>query len=295
MRRLLIYCDGGFGNRFNALVSGLIMARKLALQPEVVWPVNNWCGARLDDLFEDALPVVERELASFMPERALYQYLIVEDRLGLADSWVSPLRLPSWHAVEQQLSGSTHDIFYYTALIPPFISADEVTAQVQALRFHREILARAEGFLSMQQIGRRVGDFLGVQIRKTDFGSRAADDSNLFTLVSQCPQHRFFVCSDDKGVEQRFAVLPNVMVFDKRAHVEKMVDGDWTSVTTDHSGRAYPCNVTRSADSVEDALVDLLILSRSQIVKTSNSTFLNAAMLLQAASAADRLPSQSAG
>jgi len=286
MRRLVIYCDGGFGNRFNALVSGLVLARKLALSPQVVWPVNNWCGAHLSDLFEDEWPVAERELASFMPERERYQYLIVEDRLGLADSWVSPLQLASWDALRQLLSGSDRDIFYYTALIPPFIGAAEVTAQVQAMHLRRGILARAESFLSAQQIGQRFGDFLGVQIRKTDFGSHAADDGNLFTLVSQCPQRRFFVCSDDKAVEQRFAALPNVVVYDKRAHVEKMVDGGWNSVTTDHSGRAYACNVTRSAASVEDALVDLLILSRSQIVKTSNSTFLNTAMLLQQAAVA---------
>jgi hypothetical protein len=67
--------------------------------------------------------------------------------------------------------------------------------------------------------------------------------------------------------------------------VEKRVDGQWTTTTADHSGRLYPCNVNRGAASVEDALVDLLILSRSQIIKTSNSTFLNTALLLQQAGA----------
>jgi hypothetical protein len=43
----------------------------------------------------------------------------------------------------------------------------------------------------------------------------------------------------------------------------------------------YPCNVNRSAQSVIDAVVDLLVLSHSQVVKTSNSTFLNAALLLK--------------
>ena len=31
------------------------------------------------------------------------------------------------------------------------------------------------------------------------------------------------------GVEQRFAALPNVVVFDKRAHVAKRVDGGWNA------------------------------------------------------------------
>ena len=281
MRHLVIYCDGGFGNRFNALVSGLVLARTLDLSPQVVWPVNNWCGAALGDLIDNELPVQARELLSFVPERARYQYLIVEDRLGLAEQWQSPLQVPTWDALRRWAATSTQDIFYYTALIPAFVDFAALAAQVQSLRFKPAIVERMQGFLRARGLGLTPGDFLGVQIRKTDFGGSGADDNHLFALISQCPHKRFFVCSDDKTVEQRFAALPNVVVYDKRAHVEKRVDGGWNSVTTDHSGRAYACNVTRSAASVEDAVVDLLILSRSQIVKTSNSTFLSTALLLQ--------------
>lgn len=283
MRRLLIYCDGGFGNRFNALVSGLAMARTLDLEPLVVWPVNNWCGAAFGELFENHLPVAERELVSFMPERSLYQYLIVEDRLGLAHDWVSPLHLADLQALRVQVNRSALDIFYYTALIPPCVPAEAVAAQVRALRLRCEIVASADAFLQARPASWQSGGFLGLHIRKTDFGSQAVDDQQLFELVLQCPQKNFFVCSDDKAVEQRFAALPNVAVHAKRAHVEKRVAGGWNSINTDHSGRSYAFNVQRSGASVQDAVVDLLILSRSQVVKTSNSTFLNTALLLQQA------------
>ena len=285
MRPLVIYCDGGFGNRFNALVSGLVISATLGLRPQVVWPVNNWCGAPFDSLFENDLPVIDRELASFMPERDRYQYFIVEDRLGLADEWVSPLHLPHWDTVRALFAKSDKPVFYYTALIPSFIDAAAGLAQVRALRLRAAIVTRAEEFLSSRQIGARHGDFFGVQIRKTDFGANGADDDNQFELISQRPQQRFFVCSDDKEVEQRFGALPQVATFPKRAHVEKRIEGQWTTITADHSGRLYPCNVNRGAASVEDALVDLLILSRSQIIKTSNSTFLNTALLLRQAAA----------
>ena len=49
-RRLLAYCDGGLGNRLNALVTGILLARMAGFDLEVVWPVNNWCGARFCDL-----------------------------------------------------------------------------------------------------------------------------------------------------------------------------------------------------------------------------------------------------
>ena len=76
------------------------------------------------------------------------------------------------------------------------------------------------------------------------------------------------------------------VVYPKRAYVERLVDGGWNTPTADHSGRVYACNVNRNAASVEDAIVDLLLLSRSQVVKTSNSTCLNTALLLQRAAAA---------
>lgn len=277
MRQLVIYCDGGFGNRFNALVSGLVIAKTCGLEPQVVWPINNWCGASLADLFEQPPPSVNRELATFVPQAQDYQFFMVEDHLKMGRPWVSPMLMTTWDAARSYLSSSDQDVFYYTALIPPFIELSAVAAQVRALRFHPRIVARMEAFLREQGLS----DFLGIQIRKTDFGGNGADENNLFELISSCPQKRFFVCSDDKAVEARFSALPNVAIYPKRAHVEKLVGGGWNSTTTDQSGRLYASNVKRSGDSVEDALVDLLILSRSQIVKTSNSTFLNTALLLK--------------
>jgi hypothetical protein len=257
-----------------------VLAKMLDLAPQVVWPVNNWCGAPFSQLFEDELPVVDRELATFAAERDRYQYLIVEDRLNLAREWVSPLHLAHWNDMSALAATSTRDIFYYTALIPPFIDAASIATQVRALHLRRVIVERAEAFLRSNGLGPQ--GFFGVQIRKTDFGGNGADDQNLFELVHKTAHKRFFVCSDDKAVEERFKALPNAVIHAKTAHVEKLVDGGWNTPTSDHSGRVYACNVNRSGQSVIDALVDLLILSHSQVVKTSNSTFLNTALLLQA-------------
>jgi hypothetical protein len=281
MRKLIIYCDGGFGNRFNALTSGLALAAETGLVPQVIWPVNNWCGAAFEDIYEDELPVVQRELSSFVQEKDQYEYFIVEDRLGLAQTWTSPLHMQNWESVNAFFARNTQDVFYYTALIPPFVDGSQVARQVRSLHLRAHIRNRAHEFLSDHGIGAKLGDFLGVQIRKTDFGENGADDNNLFELVKNCPQKTFFICSDDKAVEQRFSALPNVRIHVKRAHVEMMVPGEWTTVTTDYSGRLYAGNVNRSAQSVQDAVVDLLVLSRSQIVLTSHSTFLNTALLLQ--------------
>ena len=76
MRHILIYCDGGFGNRFNGLVAGLLVARRFGLAPQVVWPQNNWCGAAMADLFEAPPPALNRELATFAPERKRLRFFM---------------------------------------------------------------------------------------------------------------------------------------------------------------------------------------------------------------------------
>jgi hypothetical protein len=277
MRTIHIYCDGGFGNRFNGLISGLLLAKAADLEPIVVWPRNNWCGAGFFDLFENDYTVIERELLTYVPEKDKFHFYMILDHLDMGVAFKSPLQTSTLDEAVAYIMESDKDVYYHTPLIPVFLEGKSIHNQVRDLRFHQKILERVEEFVNEQ----KSTDFFGVQIRKTDFGNNGADDNNLFDLISSCPQKRFFVCSDDKDVEQRFGKLPNVLIHKKRAHVEKLVEGGWNTATRDHSGRVYACNVNRNADSVEDAVVDLLILSRSQIVGTSNSTFLNTALLLK--------------
>ena len=279
MRSIHIYCDGGFGNRFNTLVAGLLLAERAGLAPIVVWPRNNWCGAGYAELIENEASVLERELVSYVPEKARYQFFMTEDHLKMGVPNRSPLQTATLGDALDYLKQSNLDVYFHTPLIPGFLDMASVLAKVASLRLRRDLHARAESFIAQH----RLGEFFGIQIRKTDFGANGADDKQLFELLANCPQRRFFVCSDDQAVEQRFATLPNVVVYPKRAYVERLVDGGWNTPTADHSGRIYACNVNRNALSVEDAIVDLLLLSHSQVVKTSNSTFLNTALLLQAA------------
>lgn len=281
MRSLHIYCDGGFGNRLNGLVSGLLIAGMVGLKPVIVWPCNNWCGARFGEIFENSdVQVIDRELATYVPEKGNFHFFMTEDHLGMGVPNLSPLAVGVLLNVIQYLQSDGRDVFYHSPLIPGYLEAAWVSAQIRLLKIRGEIESRAAQF--MEQSGLKA-PFYGLQIRKTDFGAGGADDKSLFELVQRAADKRFFVCSDNKEVEARFRKLPNVAVYEKRAYVEKLVAGDWTALAADHSGRVYPCNVNRSAQSVMDAVVDLLVLSYSEVVKTSNSTFLNAALLLKAA------------
>jgi hypothetical protein len=277
MRSIYIYCDGGFGNRFNGLVTGLALAEIAGLTPIIVWPRNNWCGAAYGELIATPADVIERELVSYIPEKNEFLFFTIEDHLGMGFNFKSPLQMPSLDSALDYLRSSDKDVHFHTPLIPAFLDTGFVHAQVRALHFQPSLVARAQLFMDSHSLS----DYFGIHIRKTDFGANGSDDTNLYQLVRDVPHKQFFVCSDDKDVELRFGALPNVVMYPKRAYVEKLVDGSWNTPTSDHSGRIYPCNVNRNAVSVEDALIDLLVLSYSQIVSTSNSTFRNTALLLQ--------------
>jgi glycosyltransferase involved in cell wall biosynthesis len=276
-RTMHIYCDGGFGNRFNGLISGLILAKEAGLKPLVVWPRNNWCGAGFADLLTNDFDVVERELVTYVPEASNFQFFMTEDHLGMRVANKSPLELKSLEQAVAYLRSDKRDIYYHTPLIPSYLDSKVVLEQAQKIIFQPDIVRIAGSFIRENSLK----TFYGIQIRKTDFGIGGADDKNLYDLVKSSSEKDFFVCSDDKDVEERFSALPNVCIYPKRAHVKKMVDGEWNDLTADFSGRTYPCNVNRSADSVIDALVDLLVLSHSEIVLTSASTFLQTAILLK--------------
>lgn len=276
-RTMHIYCDGGFGNRFNGLISGLILAKEAGLKPLVVWPLNNWCGAGFADLLTNDFDVVERELVTYVPEASKFHFFMTEDHLGMGVANKSPLELKSLEQAVAYMRSDNRDIYYHTPLIPSYLASNAVFEQAQKMIFQPDIVRMADSFIR----GNSLKTFYGIQIRKTDFGIGGADDKNLYDLVKSSRDKNFFVCSDDKDVEERFSALPNVCIYPKRAHVKKMVDGEWNDLTADFSGRTYPCNVDRSADSVVDALVDLLVLSHSEIVLTSGSTFLQTAILLK--------------
>jgi len=274
-RSFHIYCDGGFGNRFNGLISGLLFAEAAGIKPVVIWPRNNWCGAAFKDLFVNDFEIIERELSTYAPEKNNYHFLMTEDHLGMAVQYKSPLTLSTLVEATSYLKSNDKDVYFHTPLIPPYLPLPEVLEKIKELKFQPYILNQAREFVSANGLL----NFCGLHIRKTDFGSNAVDDNMFYEVVSNSKESKYFVCSDDEQVEARFKLLPNVFVYPKKSYVSKKIEGKWNDITLDHSGRAYPCNVERSTQSVIDAVVDWLILSESNIITSSASTFLRSALL----------------
>lgn len=277
MSKHVVFCDGGLSNRLNSLIFCLSLRYKFGHDWKIVWPRNNWCGAAFGSLFDIDLEVVEQDLASFKAMQYDYQLVMHENQASFDEGQMVFQR--DLHQFEdyKRLLDAGKPVLYYHNLIPACANTGDLQMGLLQLKIRPEIKLRAESFCQNHQIDDSV---LGLHIRKTDFGN-SVDDDALYQMVLDNPK-RFFVCSDDAEVNRRFGQLENCHVFEKSHFPEKLLaQGDWNSWITDDQGRQFPFNINRSEAATVEALIDLLILSRCTLVRTSGSTFFNMAMIFK--------------
>lgn len=267
-KKLYLHCDGGFGNRFNVLVAGLYFAKVLKYDPIVNWPMNNWCGAALEDLFEN----VFEKWDAIVGDPPCELRLLHEDQLKYED-YTSIHHFENLTQLKDYVDGK--DFFYFNNIIPFHLIPDReyFFNVIRELRFKKEITDLVDEVTGG-------GTFIGIHIRKTDFSDRVNED-DLFSIAKDRGE-RIFICSDDPDTENKFLALPNVFSFDKTSYVEKLVEGSWNSNIVDDNGNAWNFNVNRSKQSVVEAMVDLLCLSRAdELIGHPSSTFLTTAGILK--------------
>lgn len=267
-KKLYLHCDGGFGNRFNVLVAGLYLAKALEYDPIISWPTNNWCGAGLEDLLENVFETWDAVIG----EPPCELRLLHEDQLKYGGC-TSIHQFQNLTQLKDYVEGK--DFFYFNNLIPFHLIPDreDFFNVIRELRFRKEITDLVDEVTGEDS-------FIGIHIRKTDFGDRVNED-DLFVMAKDRGE-RVFICSDDPITEKKFLTLPNVFSFDKTSYVEKMVEGSWNSHIVDDNGNAWNFNVNRSKQSVVEAVVDLLCLSRAdELIGHPLSTFLATACILK--------------
>ena len=272
-----IFCDGGFGNRLNTLISGLAVANLFDLKPVVFWPRNNWCQAAFGQIFNSTLEVSTSSLTD-LAGTLDSSVVLLHDTLGsetLKVGFQSAYAYDSLADFEQRVIANGRPVLFYPALIPPWLPMEHVVTALQSCVYQDAVRDTV-----VQFVGATIGKpFYGLHLRRTDLNVGYSDEE-VQDIVRRHPNDTFFVCSDDPVAEALAAVHPNVFRRDKTAYVGKRnAQGDWMALTADDDGRVYHSNIDRNADSVIDAVIDMLILAHSSIVGFSGSTFQNMARL----------------
>jgi FkbM family methyltransferase len=274
---IIIYCDGGLGNRLNALLSGLAISRHFGLARTIHWPVNSNCGAAIEDLIEtsdtchkDSLSSLHNKVNGF---RMLLHDKIASERLG--SDFSSAYSYDSLADFEVKVIATGKPIFYYPALIPGWIPPELIAQEVKFLRFNKLIELEAAKFIT-ETLSR---PYHGLHLRRTDLNI-GFSDLEVHRIVSAHRDQLFFVCSDDPLAERIAAAHPNVEARQKISYVTKNdVNSDWLNPRIDEDGRVMG-NLERGRESVINAAIDLLILGNSRILGHSGSTFQSIARLM---------------
>lgn len=276
--RIFVFCDGGIGNRINALVTAIAMAEHYGRAMTVYWPLNSWCGAALHDIFDNALDV-RTDALNTLAGTLSGTKVMLHDAIGAALLQVPFESAYDYQSLEdfaQRGLPADKDIFLYPAIIAPWIPEPLVHAALRSLRFTKTIQAAVQSFIGTTL----ARPFHGLHLRRTDLRV-GLTDAEVLALVQHHPKEVFFVCSDDPQAEALACAHPNVHARPKTHHVAKKEEhADWISLSQDQEGRMSYGNIERSRDAMIEGTIDLLVLAHSQIVGYSGSTFQRMARLL---------------
>lgn len=263
MKFLHIHCDGGLGRRFNSLVSGIYLAQILQVEYRVSWPINDQCSCSLSDLFEYKFNEFNDYDDSFNFISSYAYYFSDSIKKILND----PFTFKTIDDVIHHVNQSDKNIFFCSYSIPPWVLNTGVYKIINnQLQLKYMIRRYAEQFIKLNKLQ----IFYGLQLRRTDHWQEL-DETFFHNLIRHNKNKQFFVTSDEKELEYEFSKLPNVVTHNKSEWVTKIKsDEPWS-----------PHNLHRSKISILDAAVDLLILSRSEILNTNiNSNYLKLAVIL---------------
>ena len=259
MKTLNIYCDGGFGNRYGTLLGGLAVARHYKMRPVVNWRNTSACRLTFNEIFTNDLAVIDKPLTDFSDSILMMHEEFIKGKENH--------NINSFADIDSLPIGVCGSYVYNNNWIPEWIDEHLIIEAGRELVFVDKIKNFCDQYCKKHSIGPFT---IGVHLRATDFNTYTPHFNKEYKWIEGQPDDQFFVLSDDPNVESKFKKLSNVIVRNKEHYVEK---GD--------NGSGWCGNVERTSESVMDALLDLTILSKTNIMVNSPSSFLKTALLLQ--------------
>lgn len=266
MKKIILFCDGGLGNRLGVLVGGLLIANELNREPIVCWPENTWCGCSFKDLYVPNFDLIDLDINTLFTQNQERKFLIHENQTNLT----LHTHYPNRDNIEFFKTLEDDTVIYYHNAIPEFYSEEQILSTLDSLKVKQEIRDRVNTFCTHKKINTAT---LGIHFRKTDF-QVFLDEDEVYRQIEANSQTSFFICSDSLETENKFRSLLNVYVYPKKEYVKKFQEGSWNDLIVDNEGRQMTFNISRSKESVIEGFIDLLILSRTTILVESHSSFL---------------------
>ena len=255
----------------------MYLAERFGFSLRVGWRPTPACEAEFHDLFENDFDLFTSPESN---RRAFYKDMLegpvhYYGKSAVRDPSLAPVA--SIPKRERNIRRDGH-IVYLSPTFLDFIKPPERARHLRGLRVKREILERVETFCRRQGIGKRT---YGVHMRRTDAAKRDDDFyiAQIEAILSRNPSAQFFLCSDSAEAEEQMALrFPGRLITKpKTSYVQKRFAAkEWVTLLPNKT-KAY--NVRRDAQSVVEALEDILILARTNFPIPSGGAFSEVAAL----------------
>jgi len=267
MKKIICYCSGGLGNRLKPMASCYVLSLLTNRQLVIVWEPTLRCMAPFNSLFSNAMPHIEEKSLNtlynvkiFCPDGAADYESNLNNVYGLRDlaRRVGTSLLDTKAIINEH---SENIIVFSNTFLPDISIASHKSFFMYFLKINRDIVDKVDAFWKESGLTK---DFTGVHARGTDFEDSGINADYYLNTMSCLSSVDFFVCSDSKEYEQYIKEKDgrNVVIRSDKKYVSKSKNGIWSN------------NVYTPTDSVQDSLIDLLLLARTNFqIYHPNSSF----------------------
>jgi len=270
MKKFICYLTGGLGNRIIPLGSMKEYARMTGRKLFLYWPLDFRCGGRFSSLYSEDIPEVDEDFLFNLPKESTRVFCRFPDGASNDLNIYGRKFLNSWGTIggEPSLDDNTENIVCCTNTFLSCIPREQSIETLKGLQIKESILEKAEKIASTLKLDK---SFLGIHMRGTDFNTNPNNYLAALNSVEEDLKEKVFVCSDDATFEQH--------IIDNYPHAVRRKDKVFMTKKT--SGEAWTHNTNTTEESLLDALVDVILLSKTRLlIYNKASTFAEYANLL---------------
>lgn len=273
--RICTTAGGGLGNRILGSITAYYFSRLLDKKLHIDWPEGNpGCLAGWHDLFTNSESIVN----SIVPQGKEDYYIVHDPQYFTNRVNVLCHRSGVLLKDNHELLSLTNDLIRQPTSQDIIIQDDGAMAAQLPRELIKEyfcnglsikpyIIDKAREFCKLHQVD---GNTIGVHMRLTDMiheDNRQSIIDQYINKMCEFESARFFICSDDSDAEEQLkeAFPDSIIKYDKTEYVEKFhTSAGWKRMDTTGNDKCR-YNVYRSKGSVIEALIDCLVLSRTNM------------------------------
>jgi len=273
-------CISGLANRIDSILGGLYLSQLFNCDFKFVWEPDAECMCEYSDIFDSYTTrnITYQELEGMFYKQNHSTFCGMIDRknflISINEEWRRYnsvprkkkflMRLPETHwFAAATLDKNINDIrdknliIYHNALVPDYIPYTQLTSLLLSLKIKKYICAEATQFITRNNININT---TGILLRK-HFGVDVCslfdvNESYYVNLIDSNKDKNFYLMSDLKICEDLFNNKTNVCIYPKRSYVY------WDTKYA---------HWRRDKNSIIDAFIGLLILSKTNIITPSTN------------------------